>query len=98
MSGDKRALRALKDVQGFADALAGRIVVLEAVLLALCDRLGPETVRQRVVPLGESDKVIKVCFSVGNPDPAAGLLSYFESLTRELSPLVLWDPRRGGTP
>ena len=51
VSGDKRGLRALKDVPGFADALASRIVVLEAILLALCDRLGPEDVRQRVQPL-----------------------------------------------
>ncbi|MDA1348447.1 MAG: hypothetical protein O3A47_06220 [Chloroflexi bacterium] len=46
ISGDKRALRALREVEGFPDALAGRIVVMEAILVSLCDRLGPESVRQ----------------------------------------------------
>jgi hypothetical protein len=93
VSGDKRALRALKDVEGFPEALSGRIVVLEAILLALCDRLGVEGVRERVQPLAAFDKTVKICFSAGNRDPTAGLLSYYENLANELSPLVLWDPR-----
>ena len=96
VSGDKRALRALKDVAGFADALASRIVVLEAILLALCDRLGPEDVRQRVQPLATLDKVVQVCFSTANEDPRDALLAYYGSLAAELTPLVLWDPRSGG--
>ena len=96
VSGDKRALRALKDVDGFPEALSNQIVVLEAVLLALCDRLGPEDVRQRVQPLTATDKVIQVCFSACNQDPKAALLSYYGSLVAELTPLVLWDPRTEG--
>ena len=93
VSGDKRALRALKDVSGFPDALAGRIVVLEAILLALCDHLGQEAVRQRVSALGALDKVVQVCFSAENADPRAGLLSYYQSAATELRPLVLWVPQ-----
>jgi len=80
MTGDKRSLRALKDIADFADALAGRIVVLEAILIALCDRLGPEDVRQRAQVLVASDKMVQICFSTGNSDPRDGLLSYFRDL------------------
>ncbi len=95
LSNDKRALRALKDVEGFADALAGRIIVLEAILLALCDHLGVETLRRRFNELVELDKVVKVCFSIDNPDPKAALLSYFNNLVAELAPLVLWNTHGG---
>ncbi|MCH8205758.1 MAG: hypothetical protein IH956_02005, partial [Chloroflexi bacterium] len=89
-------LRALKDVDGFVDALAGRIVTLEALLLGLCDRHGPEDVRQRVQALSTLDKVIRICFSTVNRDPRDGLISYYESLAGELDPLILWNPRSGG--
>jgi hypothetical protein len=96
VSGDKRALRVLKDIAGFPEALSGRIVVLEAILLALCDRLGPDEVRRRIHALIPLDTMVKVSFSTGNPDPREALHSYFTSLTAELAPLVLWDPRSGG--
>jgi len=97
VSGDKRALRALKDVGDFPTALAGRIVVLEAVLLALCDRLGPDELRRRIRSLIAGDQVVKVCFASPESDPRVGLRAYFESLAVEVAPLVLWDPRsRGG--
>lgn len=96
MSGDKRALHALKDVDGFPDALAGRIIVLEAILLALCEDLGPDEVRGRVLPLATKDKVVKICFSNPKTDPIDCLHSYFEQLAIELAPLVLWKPGSGG--
>lgn len=96
VSGDKRALRALKDIAGFANALSGRIVVLEAILLALCDRLGPDEVRKRIQALVALDTVVQVSFSTGNPDPRDALLSYYRDLAAELGPLVLWNPRQGG--
>jgi hypothetical protein len=98
VSGDKRALGALGEVPGFADALAGRIVVVEALLLALCDRLGPEEVRKRVQALMAADKVVRVCFSAGNSDPQGALLSYYRSIADECKPLVLWNPRAGSGP
>jgi hypothetical protein len=96
VSGDKRALRALKDVERFASALSGRIVVLEAILIALCDRLGADKVRVRIGSLAAADTMVQVCFSSENPNPREALLSYYKDLAAELSPLVLWDPR-GGT-
>lgn len=40
ISGDKRAIRSLKHVTAVHHALAGRIAVLDAVFLALCEQLG----------------------------------------------------------
>lgn len=90
LSGDKRALRAIKDVAGFAEALHGRVVAFETMLLCLCDKLGPEEMRRRVDRLAHLDKVTQVCFSAGNTDPRGTLLSYHRSLEAELLPLTLW--------
>ena len=92
LSDDKRALRVLKDVAGFPGALTGRIVVLEAILLALCEHLGPNKVRRRIQALLALDTMVQVSFSTGNPDPRNALQSYFVSLVAELDPLVLWSP------
>ncbi len=91
ITGDKRALLALKDVEGYPDALAGRIVVMEAVLLAVCDQLGPAEVRRRLGSLTISDATLKVCFSSSNQDPRIGLESYYRSLVDEVRPLRLWE-------
>lgn len=95
VTGDKRALVALKDLQGCRDALASKIVVFEAVLLRLCHDLGADVVRSRVRPLGTLDTVVRVCFSSQGADPEEGLLSYFEDLQGAVSPLKLWNPRSG---
>lgn len=96
LSGDKRALNAIKGVDDFIPALNGRVVVMEAVLLALCDRIGPEEIRQRVAPLIAVDRTVAVCFSSGNPNPLEALISYFEDIKTKLAPLQLWSPRGGG--
>jgi hypothetical protein len=95
VTADKRALTALAAVEGFSEALAGRIVTLEALLLTLCDRLGVEPVRTAVQPLlsvPAGERTVKICFSPGNLDPRAALLSYFNALKNEARPLVLWEP------
>lgn len=92
ITSDKRVLRALKDVPGFADALADRIVVLEAILTALCARIGLTVVSARLQPLITYDSMLRVCFSPSNPDPSGALLSYYQNLVTELDPLVLWHP------
>lgn len=98
VSGDKRALRALKDVEGFPPALAGRIILVEAILIALCEDLGSDEVRRRVQPLIGLDQLVQICFSNPGTNPIEGLRSYFNNLTDELVPLILWEPRSGGTP
>ncbi len=96
LTGDKRALRAVKDAPGFAEALSGRVIILEAVLLGLCDRHGAEVIRGHVAPLLGSDTMIAVCFSPGNPDPSAALLSYFHAFAPDVAPMALWTPRPEG--
>lgn len=93
LTDDKRALRALKNVPDFPLPLSGNIIVLEAILLALCNHFGFEYVRQRIQPLINIDRMTLSCFSPGNPNPPACLLSYLQSLSTELSPLVLWNPQ-----
>lgn len=96
MTGDNRALQALKLIEGFPAALSGRVVSHTSILLALCEDLGADHVRGRVGPLMSLDKTIRVCFSEGNADPTEALESYARSLESELHPLVLWTPQRRG--
>ncbi len=93
LSGDKRSLKALKDIGDFIPVLDGRVVVLEAVLLVLCDTIGQEEVRQRMTPLAMVDRMVDICFSSGNQDPSTALLSYYWALEGELAPLRIWNPR-----
>jgi hypothetical protein len=95
ISGDLRALRALKDIEGFPDTLAGRVVIPEAVLLALCHRIGPDVLRVKLEPVRDVDAVIGICFSPGSAEPAEGLRSYFRERNADLAPLVLWEPHTG---
>lgn len=97
ITGDKRSLRALKSITGLVEALAGRIITFESILLALCDHLGTEVVRQRARVLRGSDNIVRICFSELNIDPVDCLLSYFSSLTEEVRPLSLWHPRLDGS-
>lgn len=96
LSGDKRALRSLKGVASLHPALSGRIVVLDAVLIALCDRLGHKEVRRRVLPLTASDHIFRICFLHTVSDPRDCLRSYFNRLAAEVAPLILWEPPFGG--
>lgn len=96
LTGDMRALRALSGVDAFPERLAGRIVVLEAVLLGLCRQGGTARLRARVEPLRHHDSVVRACFS--SSDAEAGLRSYFEDRRRTLQPLVLWDPGTANGP
>ncbi len=97
LSGDKRALREVRAAEALLPALAGRIVVFEAVLIALCTSLGVEEVRAAVESLHD-DQMIKVCFSSTNTDPVAALTSYLGALERDAAPLVLWKPFKDNRP
>lgn len=94
VSGDKRALRAVARLPMFCEALSGRIITLEAVLLELCRVVGVPTVRRAVQPLA-ADGMVKVCFSPTNGDPEAALRSYLDDLAAEVAPLLLWNPGMG---
>lgn len=96
VTGDRRALRALKDIAGYADALAGRIIAMEALLWVLCDRLGHAEVRRRLGGLTATDVTLKICFSADNRDPRGALESYYRDLAAEVRPLLLWEPQIRG--
>jgi hypothetical protein len=93
LSGDKRALKALSGVHAVLPSLAGRIVTFEAILIALCWRLGVDAVRYALEPLQE-DQTVQVCFSAWNTDPVGALASYLGAIEREAAPLVLWKPSK----
>ena len=98
ITADKRALRAVKNMPGVVSALAGKIVLPEAALLALCVQRGDDHVRTAMAPVLALDTMFRTCFSPGNLAPRDGLSSYLHSAVLELSPLVLWSPKPKGTP
>jgi hypothetical protein len=98
LTGDKRALRVVKDLPGLTAALAGKIVLPEAILLALCIQSGDDQIRTAMAPALVLDTMLRTCFSAGNPAPRAGLASYWGCSVRELAPLVLWSPGVVGAP
>ena len=95
LSADKRALRAVKSIDILAAGLAGRAVVLEAILLALCERLGTSEVGRRLAAIRGQDTMVDICFSPTNADPREALRSYYKNLAAEVEPLVLWAPAIG---
>jgi hypothetical protein len=92
LTGDKRALGAVRAVPDLVALLAGRVVSLESSLLALCMRKGDATIHEALAPLQKLDKTIQMCFASRASDPRVGLRSYFEHLQREVDPLRLWAP------
>jgi hypothetical protein len=96
LTGDKRALRAVRNVQGYPDALRRRVVVLEAALIELCARLGEVEVGRRIAGLKAKDPMLSVCFSSDNRHPTVALKSYCTSLAAEVHPLLLWEPPQRG--
>ena len=80
MTGDKRALRAVSEIPGVPEALRGRIVVVEAILISLCVDLGVDTVREAIKPIRHLDTMLRVCFSDFNSSPVEALSSYYRDL------------------
>lgn len=94
MSGDKRALLAVSKVPEVVPLLAGKVVCIEAMLLALCKTLGVDRVRAAVAPHRHIDRVFQVCFSDGG-SPEECLGSYMRDLQESVKPLLLWSPDGG---
>ena len=96
LTGDKRALLALKDVPMLPAELSRRIATLEAVLLALCHQLGASILHRRLAPLAAYDTMTRICLSSGEAELCSALRSYYRDLVKEVNPLELWDPGAGG--
>lgn len=95
-TGDKKSLKAIKDMSDIAKALSGRIVILETLLMAMCDEHGPEWLRERIQPLRTHDRVVEVCFTEATIDPRVPLRSYVDFEKAALAPLILWEYKVGG--
>lgn len=92
MTGDKRAVVALKDMVPYRDRLHGRIVTLEAILIHLLDTLGEARLRCHLEPVRRLDGMLRVCCNPENDDLLGCLRSYFLGIATEVEPLVLWRP------
>ena len=92
LTGDKKAIKYIKDIPGFVEALDGRIIVLEAILADLCQEIGVEDLRSRAGPLLKVDTAVRLSFSDPASSPIEGLLSYFGSIAADAKPLNLWRP------
>lgn len=93
VTGDKRALGAVAKVVALVPLLQGKVICLEAVLLALCKKLGSQFVTSAVAQVAHIDKVFQICFS--GSEPTACLHSYLDDLQNKVSPLQLWQPTGG---
>jgi hypothetical protein len=91
ITGDKRALRALKNVEGFPEYLKERIITIEAILLALCEEYGFITIYSQIAPLVAFDTMVRICFPPQIEDPHDCLNSYYLALSKEVQPLFLWS-------
>lgn len=98
VTGDKRALRPIGKLPPAREALARRIVTIEALLLALAEHIGPTELAARVTPVARIDTMFQACFSPSTTDPRPALISYYNDTVNELRPLILWCPnhRNGG--
>ncbi len=92
ISGDKRAILALKGMDSVHAPLAGRVATVEAVLLSLCEMLELSELRKRAACLAPYDQTVRICFASAETDPRDGLRSYCGALAKEVHPLLLWSP------
>ena len=90
ITGDKRALNSIRDIPSLPEALDGRLVTLEAILIQLYHRLGVAVLQDKIEVLMHLDGTVRACFL--SSSPLDGLWSYFTDLERETSPLRLWRP------
>jgi hypothetical protein len=100
LTGDKFCMKALPQLEAdIYQRLAGRVICFEQVVLLLIRRLGFELVKERVVPMGESDLALRACFGSGErateSNVVLALEGYIEEL-RRLAPGLLVDMSQRG--
>jgi hypothetical protein len=100
LTGDKVCMRALPQLKAdIYQRLAGRVICFEQVVLLLIRRLGFELVKERVVPMGESDLALRACFGSGERATEANVVlaleGYIEEL-RRMAPGLLVDMSQRG--
>jgi hypothetical protein len=83
---------ALRACPAILPALAGRVVVLETVLMELCDTLGVDDVRAQIAPTLAIDTTLRVAFGSKSESPIVLLRTYFDDLRRNAPPELFWLP------
>lgn len=94
LTGDKRALKALAELDSAQRApFAGKIVLIEQVLLAALTRHGIEWLRERVCPYKHIDKAIGIAMGSRCDAPQQsvreGLESYINELKQAANPTLI---------
>jgi hypothetical protein len=97
ITGDKRAVVATHCLCGTAisrDAIKGRVVCLEQLMLTLLDHLGLEALAARVCAEPAADKTLAICFSCSSgitdePTVREGLRSYLADLRARSGDVLL---------
>jgi len=92
---DKNCLRAIPQVEGLAEAVEGRVVILEAAMIKVCAVRGVQEVHAIACPnVGKADdNAMKACFGGQASSVMDALGSYMKSLGAETDSRVLWIPQ-----
>lgn len=84
-SGDKKCMKALATIpKPIYQRLCGRVVCLEQMILKLIQKLGFEAVRDRILPMVNFDKTLKICFGYSTPAPKETVLVGLNSYISEI--------------
>ena len=100
LTGDKRALKALADLEASRRApFAGKILLIEQILLAGLTQHGIEWLRERVCPFKQIDKAIgnamgSHCDASGD-SVREGLKSYVRELEQAATPTLICEIKGG---
>lgn len=94
VSGDKRCMKGLAAIpQPIYQRLCGRMICLEQIILKLISELGFEAVRDRVLPMVDCDKTLKICFGYSMPaieeSVISGLTSYINEIHKYAPALLM---------
>jgi len=90
ITGDKRAVLATGNVNGLPQAISGRVVTVEASLIAASGMIGINEVKRRVQPVLELDTALRACFA--STDSLEGLKNYQADLVNRAPAGLLWSP------
>jgi hypothetical protein len=97
VTGDKRAIEAIDQIATALrhhEAIDGRLVCLEQVVLTLAERLGLGVLRSRICAEPHADRALAICFScnTGLADDAStgdGVRSYINALRQRSGAILL---------
>jgi hypothetical protein len=85
LSGDKRCLKVLPTIPEFIyQNIQGKVICLEQAILIAIDRLGFQTVFDRIHPIATCDKSIRMCFGYSQPASEQEAIANLQGCVREV--------------